>query len=97
MDKPFGIAWYKLSFSTILVMHDHYHGVPMCWPFIREPPVPHQQASQSVQEAIDAVQHSTDARDFLLSVKEVHNIKQNHNDIHFNQHQNDAVSLSVMV
>jgi hypothetical protein len=57
----------------------------------------HRTASQRVQEAIDAVEHSADARDFLLSVKDVHNIKRNHAAVHFKQHQNDAVSLSIMV
>jgi hypothetical protein len=33
MDTTFGIARYKFSFLTILVMNDHYHGVPVCWAF----------------------------------------------------------------
>jgi hypothetical protein len=50
-----------------------------------------------VQEAVDAEQHSADARDFLLSVKDEHNIKRNHDAVQFKQHQIDAASLSIMV
>jgi hypothetical protein len=30
MDTTFGIARYKFSFLTILVMNDPFHGVPVC-------------------------------------------------------------------
>jgi hypothetical protein len=42
-----------------------------------------------VQEAMDAVQLSAD--DFLLSVK------RNHDAVHFKQHQNNALSLFIMI
>lgn len=34
MDTTFGIARYKFSFLTILVMNDECHGVPVCWAFL---------------------------------------------------------------
>jgi hypothetical protein len=56
----------------------------------------HKTTSLSVQKAMDAAQHSAGVCDFLLSVKDVHIIKQNHDAVYFKQHQKDAVSSSIM-
>jgi hypothetical protein len=56
----------------------------------------HKTTSLSVQKAMDVAQHSAGVCDFLLSVKDVHIIKQNHDAVYFKQHKKDAVSISIM-